>query len=47
MTGIRSDSHMLALAYGGELCYWYHSLSKLDGSTLVQKDTEVTSLLYK
>lgn len=21
--GIRSDTHMLALAYGGELCYWY------------------------
>ncbi len=28
ITGIRSDTHMLGLAYGGELCYWYNRLVK-------------------
>ena len=36
--GIRSDTHMLALAYGGELCYWClltrdRSQGPVDGDT--------------
>ena len=25
--GIRSDTHMLALAYGGEMCHWYITIN--------------------
>lgn len=38
--GIRSDTHMLALAYGGELCYWYHLLS---ATTEQLKDSNATT----
>ncbi len=27
LAGVHSDTHLLALMYGGEICYWQHSLS--------------------